>query len=85
MKLTTLEIGANTPIVQTKKYLYHCIPAGATPVPLDPKSNKRVSGGYKFFYNGWQLENQSEHNCRFGATRDNFFQKIDLQSWTLTT
>ena len=57
----------------TKNYLYHCMPAGARPVPLDPTSNKRVTGGYEFFYNGWELKDQSVHNCRLGATRENLF------------
>jgi hypothetical protein len=37
----------------TGNYLYHCLPSGATAVPVNPNTGKREVGGYEFFYQGW--------------------------------
>ncbi len=47
--------------------------AGAIPVKLDAATGKRMSGGYKFFYNGWQHPSPTAINTREGATRDYLF------------
>jgi hypothetical protein len=55
------------------KYIWHAMPAGAVPVPINAEMGKREEGGYKFFYQGWKQANPIRDNCRFGATREDLF------------
>jgi len=61
---------------KTKKapseYLYHHMPTGVTPVPLN-NDGKRVVNGWEFHYSNWT--NDSELSFRDGANRDNMFPK----------
>ena len=54
-------------------YLYHALPTGARPVPLQPNGKRKV-GGWDFHYQGWENP-QLEPRKRFrsNATRDNPF------------
>ena len=61
--------------IQKSSYINHSMPAGAIPVKLDAATGKRMSGGYEFFYNGWQHPSPTAINTREGATRDNLFPK----------
>jgi hypothetical protein len=49
------------------------MPAGAVPVPIDAVTGKREAGGYEFFYEGWNKDNPTRENCRFGANREDLF------------
>jgi len=40
------------PTFNKKQYVYHCMPAGAVPVPNTLDTGKREVGGYEFFHNG---------------------------------
>ena len=63
-----------------KRYVHHCMPAGAVPVPVNDKTGKREVGGYEFFYNGWKHPSPSQSNSRMGATRDHIFpQEREVQ------
>lgn len=56
------------------KYAYHCLPTGATPVPLNADGNRSV-GGWDFHYKDWNRQRHAETMpiYRSGATRDNMF------------
>jgi len=58
--------------MKREKYLYHAMPAGATPVPKNPLTGKRTSEGFEFFYNGWTRE-RTDPVFRSGATRNDLF------------
>ena len=49
------------------------MPAGATVVPKDPETGKRIAGGYEFYYNGWKQPINDPSLWREGASRDNLF------------
>jgi len=51
------------------KFLYHCMPTDATPVPIN-KDGSRTCNNFEFFYNGWTRK-ESDPSFRSGATRDN--------------
>jgi len=59
--------------MKRKKYVYHAMPAGATPVPMN-NDRKRTADGFEFFYNGWTRES-TDPVFRSGATRDNLFPR----------
>jgi hypothetical protein len=60
--------------------MYHAIPTGATPVPINHETGKRTIGDWTFFYDGWQRdfseEDDHDHELhslpifRSGAIRD---------------
>jgi hypothetical protein len=67
-----------------KEYLYHAMPTGATPVPINPETGCRTIGDWDFHYDGWYRDYQSEEDneyhvlhgmpmFRSGATRGNMF------------
>jgi hypothetical protein len=58
---------------EVEKYIFHAMPAGAAPVPINAEMGKREKGGYESFYQGWKQENPTRKNCRFGATREDLF------------
>ncbi len=67
------------------KDIYHAMSSGAVPVPINAVTGKREEGGYEFFYQGWEQENPTRENCRFGATREDLFPtdrdvKLDVTS-----
>jgi len=49
-------------------YAHHSLPTGVTPVP--EVDGHRLSGGFEFFYQGWQKQ---VPNLRSGATHDNMW------------
>ena len=53
-------------------YMYHALPTGATPVPLN-KDGKRSVGGWEFHYQGWKLDENHPTKFRSGATKDDPF------------
>ena len=55
------------------KYLHHAMPSGAVPVTKDPITNKRVVGGYEFFYQGWKHPNPTIFNCWLGSDMKTVF------------
>jgi len=57
----------------TGMYQYHALPSGATPVPVNPNTDKREIGGYEFFYQGWTHPQPTNLNHRVGATKENLF------------
>ena len=59
--------------MKREKYLYHAMPAGATPVPKN-NDGKSTADGFEFFYNGWMRE-VTDPVFRSGATRDNLFPR----------
>ncbi len=56
-----------------EKYIYHAMPDGTVPVPINAVTGKREEGGYEFLYLGWKQENPTRENCRFDATREDLF------------
>jgi hypothetical protein len=64
-----------------KEYLYHAMPAGATPVPVNPKTGERTIKDWHFFYQGWNRDEVEEKGhflyglplYRSGAVRHNMF------------
>jgi hypothetical protein len=64
-------------------YSYHAMPAGATPVPINPETGCRTIGDWSFFYKGWERDFDSENNkhhllhgipvFRSGADRSDMF------------
>ena len=55
------------------KYKYHELPTGCTPVPADA-NGKRITGGWEFFYNGWNT-NRDRDKIRSGSSEHNLFPK----------
>ena len=53
------------------KYLYHCLPTGATPVPPNV-DGKRFASGWEFNYRGWARA-EADRIFRDGANRENMF------------
>ena len=49
------------------------MPAGATPAPRNPQTNKRTIGDWEFNYTGWKQPLQDPTLFRQGATKDNLF------------
>ena len=54
------------------KYLYHALPAGAQPCPVN-EDGKRSIAGWDFEYNGWHQRDVSLPQFRSGATREELF------------
>ena len=64
-------------------YSYHAMPAGATPVPINPETGCQPIGDWSFFYKGWERDFDSENNkhhllhgipvFRSGADRSDMF------------
>jgi hypothetical protein len=71
-----------------KEYLYHAMPTGATPVPMNPATGgTRTLGEWDFYYTGWKRDFQAEElnvhhlnhtipQFRSGATKENMFPSI---------
>jgi hypothetical protein len=59
-------------ITGQKKYKYHSLPTGATPVPIDA-SGKRMCAGWEFEYQGYIHRDTDLPQFRSGASRDNLF------------
>ena len=51
------------------EYKYHCLPTGATPVPKDESTGKRISNGWEFHYDGWKKKS-TDPTVRDNATRE---------------
>ena len=56
---------------KTGKYLYHCLPTGATVVPEDDEGNRSVNG-WKFVYDG-SWKDDGSNSFRSGATKQIMF------------
>jgi hypothetical protein len=64
-----------------KQYLYHAMPTGATPVPIDADAGERTLGDWTFHYGGWHRDLEKEEDpthplhglpiFRSGAFHDN--------------
>jgi hypothetical protein len=58
------------------KYLYHCLPTGATVVPKN-ENGKRMVGEWEFHYDGYTTNPSAavdaHHQFRSGATKENIF------------
>ena len=57
--------------MKKKKYLYHCLPTGATPVP-ENSTGKRSIGDWNFVYDG-SWKDDGTHGFRSGATKEDRF------------
>ena len=55
------------------KYAHHSMPTGIHPCPKNPDDGQRVSGEWRFNYDGWKDEQVEGVPYHSGATTDNLF------------
>ena len=57
-----------------RKYAYHSLPTGVTPVPPKGKNGTREVGGWTFVYDGWNGDSKLDiPSARHGANSKNLF------------